>query len=66
MIPETNDNYAKAFSLTKDKIIDYYCKHNLILVMDDFHYTIRKKDLKREIGSDITHNKFKHIVFIYL
>lgn len=39
-IPETSDKYEKRenFALTKDKIIDYYKKENLVLVIDDFHY----------------------------
>lgn len=39
-IEETSDRYTKKekFSLTKDKIIEYYKKENLVLVIDDFHY----------------------------
>lgn len=45
VIPETNNNYEKreTFALTKDKIIDYYKKQNLILVIDDFHYAPEQK-----------------------
>jgi len=40
MISSTNDRYTKqeTFSLTKDKIIEYYKEENLVLVIDDFHY----------------------------
>lgn len=40
LVMSTQDKYGKKeeFSLTKDKIIDYYNKKNLILVIDDFHY----------------------------
>ena len=39
-IHSTNDKYTKkeTFSLTKDKIIEYYKENDLVLVIDDFHY----------------------------
>ena len=39
-IADTKDKYSKKeiFSLTKDKIIEYYKSENLVLVIDDFHY----------------------------
>lgn len=40
MIADTKDKYSKkeTYSLTKDKIIEYYKNENLVLVIDDFHY----------------------------
>lgn len=44
-IIDTQDKYGKKerYSLTKDKIIDYYTKENLVLVIDDFHYAPQEK-----------------------
>lgn len=40
LIFSTSKKYTKKeiFSLTKDKIIEYYRENNLVLVIDDFHY----------------------------
>lgn len=47
-IAETSDRYTKkeTFSLTKDKIIEYYKKENLVLVIDDFHYAPEGKRMQ--------------------
>ncbi|MBO5354121.1 MAG: ATP-binding protein [Lachnospiraceae bacterium] len=44
-IDSTKDKYTKQeeFYLTKDKIIEYYKKENLVLVIDDFHYAPEEK-----------------------
>ena len=48
LITGTQDRYSKneAFSLTKDKIIDYYKNENLVLVIDDFHYAPEEKRMR--------------------
>lgn len=47
-IIHTNDKYSKReiFSLTKDKIIEYYKKEDLVLVIDDFHYAPEAKRIQ--------------------
>lgn len=44
-IVSTQDRYTKqeGFALTKDKIIEFYKKENLVLVIDDFHYAPEEK-----------------------
>ena len=39
-ITDTSDKYSKqeTYSLTKDKIIEFYKKENLVLVIEDIHY----------------------------
>ncbi len=45
---DSGDRYAKqeVFALTKDKIIDYFRKKNLVLVIDDFHYAPEMKRMQ--------------------
>ena len=47
-IPSTSDKYTKkeTFSLTKDKIIEYYKENDLVLVIDDFHYAPEGKRMQ--------------------
>lgn len=64
-IAETSDKYTKkeTFSLTKDKIIEYYKKENLVLVIDDFHYA--PKDKRMQVAQqlkDAIRRGFKAIV----
>lgn len=64
-IAETSDKYTKkeTFSLTKDKIIEYYKKKNLVLVIDDFHYA--PKDKRMQVAQqlkDAIRRGFKAIV----
>lgn len=65
IIADTSDRYSKkeTYSLTKDKIIEYYKKENLILVIDDFHYASEKK--RKQIAQqlkDAIRRGFKAIV----
>lgn len=64
-IAGTKDKYGKKeeYSLTKDKIIDYYAKKNLILVIDDFHYAPEEKRMlvARQL-KDAIRRGFKAIV----
>ncbi len=48
IISETNHKYSKKeiYSLTKDKIINYYKNENLVLVIDDFHYAPEEKRMQ--------------------
>lgn len=48
IIAETNHKYSKKeiYSLTKDKIINYYKNENLVLVIDDFHYAPEEKRMQ--------------------
>lgn len=65
MITDTQDTYGKKeeYSLTKDKIIDYYIKENLILVIDDFHYAPEEKRmLVAQQLKDAIRRGFKSIV----
>ena len=47
IIDSTQDKYTRQedFFLTKDKIIEYYKRENLVLVIDDFHYAPAEKRL---------------------
>lgn len=61
----TNDKYTKneTYSLTKDKIIDYYKNENLVLVIDDFHYAPDAKRLQiAQQLKDAIRRGFKAIV----
>lgn len=65
LIAETSDKYSKkeTFALTKDKIIEYYKKENLVLVIDDFHYA--PKDKRMQVAQqlkDAIRRGFKAIV----
>ncbi len=65
IITDTQDIYAKKemFSLTKDKIIDYYNKNKLILVIDDFHYApVEKRMLAAQQLKDAIRRGFQAIV----
>jgi len=65
IITDTQDKYGKkeTYSLTKDKIIDYYNKNNLILVIDDFHYApVEKRMLVAQQLKDAIRRGFKAIV----
>ncbi len=65
IITDTQDKYGKKeiYSLTKDKIIDYYKKNNLILVIDDFHYApVEKRMLVAQQLKDAIRRGFKAIV----
>lgn len=65
LITDTQDKYSKKeeYSLTKDKIIDYYNKENLILVIDDFHYAPEEKRmLVAQQLKDAIRRGFKAIV----
>jgi hypothetical protein len=51
------------FTLTKDKVIEYYKKHDLVLVLDDFHYA--PKDVQLQIAQqlkDAIRREFKAVV----
>lgn len=64
-IEETSDRYTKreTFSLTKDKIIEYYKKENLVLVIDDFHYAPEEKRMQiAQQLKDAIRRGFKAIV----
>lgn len=64
-ITETSDRYTKkeTFSLTKDKIIEYYKKENLVLVIDDFHYAPEEKRMQvAQQLKDAIRRGFKAIV----
>ena len=64
-IAETSDRFTKkeTFSLTKDKIIEYYKKENLILVIDDFHYAPEGKRMQvAQQLKDAIRRGFKAIV----
>ncbi len=64
-IAETSDKYTKkeTFSLTKDKIIEYYKKENLVLVIDDFHYAPEGKRMQvAQQLKDAIRRGFKAIV----
>lgn len=64
-IEETSDTYTKkeTFSLTKDKIIEFYKKENLILVIDDFHYAPETKRMQiAQQLKDAIRRGFKAIV----
>ena len=47
-IADTSDKYSKqeTYSLTKDKIIEFYKQGNLVLVIDDFHYAPETKRMQ--------------------
>lgn len=65
VITETSDKYSKKeiFALTKDKIIEYYKKENLILVIDDFHYAPEEKRMQiAQQLKDAIRRGFKAIV----
>lgn len=60
---DTKDTKKETFSLTKDKIIEYYKKENLVLVIDDFHYAPVKKRLQiAQQLKDAIRRGFKAIV----
>lgn len=62
---ETSNKYTKkeTFSLTKDKIIEYYKKENLVLVIDDFHYAPEGKRMQiAQQLKDAIRRGFKAIV----
>ena len=64
-IEETSDRYTKreTFSLTKDKIIEYYKNENLVLVIDDFHYAPEEKRMQiAQQLKDAIRRGFKAIV----
>lgn len=64
-ITETQDQFGKKeeYSLTKDKIIDYYNNEKLILVIDDFHYAPEeKRRLVAQQLKDAIRRGFKAIV----
>ena len=51
------------FSLTKDKIIEYYREHNLVLVIDDFHYAPEGKRMQiAQQLKDAIRKEFKAVV----
>ncbi len=65
MIADTRDKYSKkeTYSLTKDKIIKYYKKENLVLVIDDFHYAPEEKRMQiAQQLKDAIRRGFKAIV----
>ena len=65
LITGTQDRYSKneAFSLTKDKIIDYYKNENLVFVIDDFHYAPEEKRMRiAQQLKDAIRRGFKAIV----
>lgn len=65
LISSTSDRYTKkeTFSLTKDKIIEYYKKENLVLVIDDFHYAPKGKRIQvAQQLKDAIRRGFKAIV----
>src|SRR5699024_8192858 len=60
---DTKDTKKETFSLTKDKIIEYYKKENLVLVIDDFHYAPEKKRIQiAQQLKDAIRRGFKAIV----
>lgn len=64
-IPSTSDKYTKkeTFSLTKDKIIEYYKENDLVLVIDDFHYAPEGKRMQiAQQLKDAIRRGFKAIV----
>lgn len=64
-IQSTSDKYTKkeTFSLTKDKIIEYYGENNLVLVIDDFHYAPEEKRMQiAQQLKDAIRRGFKAIV----
>lgn len=64
-ISETKDKYSKkeVYALTKDKIIEYYKKKNLVLVIDDFHYAPPEKRMQiAQQLKDAIRRGFKAIV----
>lgn len=51
------------FTLTKDKVIEYYKKHNLVLVLDDFHYAPQSVQLQiAQQLKDAIRREFKAVV----
>lgn len=65
MIADTRDKYSKkeTYSLTKDKIIEYYKNENLVLVIDDFHYAPEGKRMQiAQQLKDAIRRGFKAIV----
>jgi len=65
LISSTSDKYMKkeTFSLTKDKIIEYYREKNLVLVIDDFHYAPEGKRMQiAQQLKDAIRRGFKAIV----
>lgn len=64
-ITETKDKYSKqeVYALTKDKIIEYYKKEKLVLVIDDFHYApVEKRMQITQQLKDAIRRGFKAIV----
>lgn len=64
-ITDTSDKYSKqeTYSLTKDKIIEFYKKENLVLVIDDFHYAPEAKRMQiAQQLKDAIRRGFKAIV----
>ena len=64
-ISGTGDKYTKkeTFSLTKDKIMDYYKEQDLVLVIDDFHYAPEGKRMQiAQQLKDAIRRGFKAIV----
>lgn len=64
-ILDTSDKYSKkeTYSLTKDKIIEYYKSGNLVLVIDDFHYAPERKRMQiAQQLKDAIRRGFKAIV----
>ena len=64
-ITDTSDKYLKreTYSLTKDKIIEFYIKENLVLVIDDFHYAPESKRMQiAQQLKDAIRRGFKAIV----
>lgn len=64
-IADTSDKYSKreTYSLTKDKIIEYYKNQNLVLVIDDFHYAPEGKRMQiAQQLKDAIRRGFKAIV----
>lgn len=65
LIYSTSDKYTKkeTFSLTKDKIIEYYRENSLVLVIDDFHYAPEGKRMQiAQQLKDAIRRGFKAIV----
>ncbi len=65
LISSTSDKYTKkeTFSLTKDKIIEYYRENSLVLVIDDFHYAPEGKRMQiAQQLKDAIRRGFKAIV----
>ncbi len=65
LIFSTSKKYTKKeiFSLTKDKIIEYYRENNLVLVIDDFHYAPAGKRIQiAQQLKDAIRRGFKAIV----